>query len=376
MAQIVVGANTGFDMSRLSLADIFSGDVTTQSSTNLTFNEGGGEILTFSGSGATYDSTGKALSGTITSIEDDVNGVPQEQITGLSFSAVQLSNFVANNDTPGFLSALLNGNDSFQGGNGDNYLQGFAGNDLIQGGSGNDNLYGGAGADTLIGGDGNDHLYGQSAAGGTDGADSLSGGNGSDYLQGNAGNDTLDGGDGSDRINGGANDDLITGDAGNDTVNGNLGNDTISGGDGNDSLRGGQGNDSISGDAGNDVIQGDLGSDTLTGGAGNDIFIFSGQSSTAAAPDTITDFTSGTDHISLSFAPAAVLTGAMQTSLAAATVAAQSLLDGNPGDHEVAALGVGADTYIFYSSVGGATVDSAILLSGVMPMTVSLSDFV
>jgi Ca2+-binding RTX toxin-like protein len=256
-----------------------------------------------------------------------------------------------------------------------NVITGNSSANTIDGGDGHDVIYGGDGADALIGGNGNDHLYGQSANGGPDGADSISGGSGSDYLQGNAGNDTLDGGDGSDRINGGANDDLITGGAGNDTVNGNLGNDTIDGGDGNNSLRGGQGNDSIVAGNGNDVISGDLGSDTLTGGGGTDIFVFSGQSSPVASPDRITDYTVGTDHLSLGFAPAAVLTGAAQASLSDAASAAQALFDGHAGNQEVAVLAVGSDSYVFYSSSGGATVDSAILLSGVSAGAISSSDF-
>ena len=246
---------------------------------------------------------------------------------------------------------------------------------IITGNDMPDNLIGGDGSDTLIGGQGNDHLYGQSANGGTDGADSLSGGAGSDYLQGNAGNDTLDGGDGSDRINGGANDDLITGAGDNDTVNGNLGNDTIDGGDGNDSLRGGQGNDSITGGNGNDIISGDLGVDTLTGGAGADIFQFSGQASPAAAPDVITDFTHGTDLLSIGYIPAAILTGAAQSSLSAAATFAQQQFDGHAGNHEVAAVTVGSDTYLFFSSNGGPAADSAILLQGMSLTILSVADF-
>ena len=265
-----------------------------------------------------------------------------------------------------------------------NQLSGAAGNDTLDGGAGDDNvsgddghdvLLGGDGADTLNGGDGNDHLYGQSASGGVDAGDLINAGNGSDYLQGNAGNDTLDGGDGSDRINGGANDDLINGSTGNDTINGNLGNDTVDGGADNDSIRGGQGNDSIVGGGGNDMISGDLGSDTLTGGQGQDIFVFSGQSSLATAPDRITDFTVGTDHLSLGFTPLAVLTGAVQASLSAAVSFAQQLFDGHSDDHEVAALAVGSDTYIFYANTGGNIVDSAILLIGVGANSIGVSAF-
>ena len=376
MATFTVGTLGSIDQSQLSVGSLLDGTTTFRSSTTVNIDQGDGEIITLSGTGFTFDSNGNPLSGTLTAIEDDIHGTLNVRISGFSLSAVQFAQFVHVDDTTGTFTNILGSNDTLTAGNFGDLLQGYAGNDLIQGAAGPDNLYGGAGADTLVGGDGNDHLYGQSASGGTDSADSLSGGNGSDYLQGNAGNDTLDGGDGSDRINGGANDDLITGGTGNDTVNGNLGNDTIDGGDGNDSLRGGQGNDSITGDAGNDVVQGDLGQDTLTGGAGSDIFVFTGLASTVAAPDTITDFTGGTDHISIGFAPAAILTGAMQTSLGAATTAAQTLLDGHAGDHEVAALMVGGDTYLFYASNAGATIDSAILLSNVMAVTVATTDFI
>lgn len=259
---------------------------------------------------------------------------------------------------------------------GNDALYGEEGADSLSGDDGHDNLFGGSGADTLSGGAGNDHLYGQSANGGTDSPDVLNGGDGSDYLQGNAGNDTLDGGDGSDRVNGGGNDDSIFGSVGNDTVNGNLGNDTIDGGADNDSLRGGQGNDSIAGSSGNDVISGDLGTDTLSGGSGVDLFQFTGAGSTSAAPDRITDFTDGQDRISIGLVPATVLTGGAQVSLSAASTFAQQLFNGNAGTSEVAAIAVGSDTYVFYSSNGGSTVDSAIQLVGVSPSIVTTSDFI
>ena len=327
------------------------------------------------GSGSGYGYSGPSLGGTISAMEDDVGNIMNFRISGFSQSGTQFDGYLISMNTGGLLASIMAGDDTLQGGNFGDVLQGFDGNDHMLGGTGPDVLFGGAGSDTLTGGDGNDHIYGQSANGGTDGADNLSGGSGGDYLQGNAGNDTLDGGDGSDRINGGANDDMITGGTGNDTVNGNLGNDTIGGGADNDSLRGGQGNDSIGGDAGNDILSGDLGQDTLTGGAGNDLFSFSGQGSPAATPDRITDFDVANDHIALGFAPRVVLTGAPQAGLAAATSFAQSLVDANAGNQEVVALGVGSDTYLFYSGSGGATVDSAVLLSGLSASLVTLGIF-
>jgi Ca2+-binding RTX toxin-like protein len=249
--------------------------------------------------------------------------------------------------------------------------------DRIYGGEGHDNIMGGGGADTLTGGNGNDHLYGQSPNGGPDGADSISGDGGTDYLQGNAGNDTLDGGDGPDRINGGADNDLITGGEGADTVNGNLGNDSVDGGSGGDSLRGGQGNDSISGGDGDDWISGDLGPDTLTGGAGRDSFAFAGQASLATSPDMITDFAPDQDKLMVGFLPAAILSGSSPTpaNLAAIASLAQQLFDGHQGDHEVAAIAVGSDTYLFYASDGGAVADSAILLQGVSASAIGALQF-
>ncbi len=258
-------------------------------------------------------------------------------------------------------------------GNSDDDIYGNEVGNRLEAGGGHDIVWGDEGADTIIGGSGNDHLYGQSPSGGSDGADSISGGDGSDYLQGNAGGDTLDGGDGSDRINGGGADDSIFGMAGNDTINGNLGADMISGGEGNDSLRGGQGGDSISGDAGNDTVSGDLGADTLSGGEGIDLFTFSGAGSATSQPDRIADFQSGTDRLAIGFRPSAILTGTAQTSPEQAASAAQQLFDGRAGDGELAVIPIGTDSYLFYASGGGGTVDSAIILAGTT--TLALSDF-
>ncbi len=84
------------------------------------------------------------------------------------------------------------GDDTLQGGSGDDIIYGQGGNDTLYGDDGNDILYGGTGDDKLHGGDGNDMLHGGS------GDDRLDGGNGSDLLIGGKGDDILTGGDGSD----------------------------------------------------------------------------------------------------------------------------------------------------------------------------------
>jgi len=259
---------------------------------------------------------------------------------------------------------------------GDDYLFAEDGADSLAGDDGNDNAFGGPGADTIHGGNGNDHLYGQSASGGSDAADVLNGGDGSDYLQGNAGNDSLDGGAGSDRIQGGRDDDRIVGGDGNDTINGNLGNDNINAGTGNDFARGGQGNDTIFGGDGNDQLQGDLGVDQLSGGRGADIFSFGGNSAlfAAAAADVITDFEDGVDMLKLGYTPQAILKG-LAGSFSAAPTSAQSLFDGRVGDGEVAAIKVGSDTFLFYSSNGGASADSAVRIVGIDNALIAMADF-
>jgi Ca2+-binding RTX toxin-like protein len=76
---------------------------------------------------------------------------------------------------------------------------------------------------------------------------------------------------------------------------------TVHAGAGMDVLIGGNGVDQFDGGDGRDFIYAGAGSDLLTGGAGADIFVYRATGdSTAAAPDTITDFASGQDRIDLS----------------------------------------------------------------------------
>jgi serralysin len=318
------------------------------------------------------------------------------------------------------------------GGDGDHIVDGGAGADdiTVLGGSGSYTIFGGAGGDTIdaqdalgsltinggvgddgiFGGEIADRLYGNAAnavAGVTDGLDTIDGGNGNDYIQGNAGDDSLVGGSGNDRLLGGADDDNISGGLHNDSVNGNKGDDFITGDDGNDSLRGGAGDDVIFGGNDNDVILGDLGDDTiiggtgidvLTGGDGADVFLFNTDEAipgtvgtgTAIFYDTITDFVAGTDKIGLNFGLAEgtdedtdgiVLQEsgvAFTTASAAATYASEYLQEQNI-DGSVAAIQVGADTYLFYDADGeyddDSVLNNAILLKGVTAANLTVDDF-
>ncbi|KRB85978.1 hypothetical protein ASE00_04315 [Sphingomonas sp. Root710] len=368
MVQFTVGAGSSVDFSELDLISLLDGEIISRSSTQLVLGLDSGELETFTGVDFIYDSDGDPLGGTITGIRETLNGQTVFEMTGLNVSIAQFVDWVLRDANAEAYLGLFSGNDN---------VVGSAEDDVLGGGAGHDNLFGGAGSDDLEGGDGNDHLYGQSANGGADEGDLIFGEAGSDYIQGNAGNDSLDGGIGSDRIQGGRDEDSIRGGEGNDTINGNLGNDSVEGGTGNDSIRGGQGNDQLNGGDGNDTLSGDLGADTLTGGALADVFLFTGAGSPVSAFDRITDFTDGVDHLSVGYAPLAVLAGGSLNSFSAAAAQAQSLFDGHAGNGEVASIAVGSDTYVFFSSNGGSVADSAVLLAGYpLASTITLDDFI
>jgi len=298
-------------------------------------------------------------------------------------------------------------NDLVSGGTGDDTIDGGPGNNILDGGDGNDYIHGGAtynfrisGSDTITGGDGNDHIWGNSQVsqqGDTDGADSIDAGAGVDYVNGNAGADTIHGGDGSDRLYGGADSDMIFGEAGDDHLQGNKGSDTLDGGDGRDRLFGGKESDLLYGGNGDDTLSGDLGADTLYGGAGYDMLIggtdptggpagdvfafapndagFTTTGADAGRADVVTDFQDGLDKFSLGFTPAAILAGTASSFTEAATTG-QQLIDGHGGNHEVAAVQVGSDTYLFFSATGAGSADSAVRLFNVVAAAIDGADFI
>ncbi|MGE3714759.1 MAG: calcium-binding protein [Alphaproteobacteria bacterium] len=86
-----------------------------------------------------------------------------------------------------------------------------------------------------------------------------------------------------------------------DTIHGGAGNDTIDGGSGHDMLYGDADDDIIIGGLGNDRITGGTGSDNLTGGMGADTFRFATlNDSLTSGYDTIEDFVQGTDLLDVS----------------------------------------------------------------------------
>jgi|GEM_PF-6402734 len=109
----------------------------------------------------------------------------------------------------------------------------------------------------------------------------INGTNGNDALDGTGYDDTIYAKVGNDVVRGFGGDDLISGDGGNDVLYGEEGRDRLRGGSGNDVLRGEVGNDTIYGGSGNDYLVAsggggentfNGGSDYLYGGMGNDIY--------------------------------------------------------------------------------------------------------
>ncbi|MEN8107728.1 MAG: putative Ig domain-containing protein [Pseudomonadota bacterium] len=228
----------------------------------------------------------------------------------------ELGNTIPDPDKPAPLPDTFNGGDGndylhggdkddvLSGNDGDDHILGGADRDRVQGGDGADLLEGGADTDIITGGAGDDRLYADALSdwdtvfesGNTQpGVDNdwLSGGEGDDLLVGSTGDNGLAGGAGSDLIIGGAGDDNIMGDSdwlasdfdwsysvqnnkrvfepitgeqlppGSDA-------DTIYGGGGNDFIHGQAGDDVIFGNEHDDYLVGNSGSDTLIGGTGDD----------------------------------------------------------------------------------------------------------
>jgi Ca2+-binding RTX toxin-like protein len=252
--------------------------------------------------------------------------------------------------------------DSMRGFAGNDVLYGNGGNDTLEGGDDVDSLFGGPGGDVLNGGTNfdyarydyaaigvgarlydaiynfgeavgdsyidiegligsafGDQLYGNGLINvilGNDGNDFLDGVGGvSDYLYGGSGFDTFFGRPGADIIDGGADNDTVrysyadaglraylydasqnTGYAAGDTYTSV---ESLFGSGFSDDLRGDSGDNAIFGEGGDDWIIGLGASDFLQGGSGQDLFHFVGIGDGGASGDTIDDFVSGNDRISV-----------------------------------------------------------------------------
>jgi len=160
----------------------------------------------------------------------------------------------------------------------------------------------------------------------------------------------------------------ITGTANADSIGASSVAASVTGGAGNDTITGGTLNDTINGGDGADSITGGVGKDSMTGGAGADVYTFAANAtgsvvSNLAVMDTITDFVTGTDKLSItnqtSGAPSKFLGNF--TSLTSAN--ASAVTDGTAG----LAFFVTGDNTLYVQAVAGtqATLDTAIYLPAV-----------
>ena len=102
------------------------------------------------------------------------------------------------------------GNDRVFAGDGADFVRGWLGNDMLYGDQANDTLFGEGGNDS-IGGDGEDRLFftGQADPANFAGNDSLNGGDGDDWLVGGRQSATLNDNNGTDTLTGGAGNDVL-----------------------------------------------------------------------------------------------------------------------------------------------------------------------
>jgi hypothetical protein len=136
-------------------------------------------------------------------------------------------------------------------------------------------------------------------------------------------------------------------------------------GAGADTLTGGAGADTLIAGAGIDTLTGGVGIDTLTGGTGADTFVYATNASSAvvsslAAPDVITDFTSGTDKLSISQS----ITAFLGNFSSVASAQAAAAVDTRAG----LAYFVTGDSQLYVASAAGGvaiSTDTVVTLTGV-----------
>jgi Ca2+-binding RTX toxin-like protein len=209
----------------------------------------------------------------------------------------------------------------------------------------------------------------------------ITAGNGTNRLYGGGGNDVITiTGQGIGHINGNMGDDLLQVTAGTNDVHGGQGQDTIIALGGTNILWG---------DAGNDVLAGGIGADVMTGAAGADLFVLIGGQGQGASPagsyDEVTDYTDGTDHLHVDAFSGNMLPTVLHAAggqgfadfASAASFAATLLAAVSSATTEVAALQVGADTFLFYSGLGwpGGAIDSAAKLDHISANAIDVTDF-
>ena len=150
---------------------------------------------------------------------------------------------------------------------------------------------------------------------------------------------------------------------------------TLKGGAKASTLTGFTGADTIVGGAGKDTITGGVGQDTLTGGAAADTFVFAANATGAVVssltkPDTITDFTSGTDKLNITNATSGAVTSFLGNFSSVSSAQAQAALTGKAGQ----AYYVTGDNQLYVTNAANGVAvanDTVITLTGVATLAAS-----
>ncbi|RMI03491.1 calcium-binding protein (plasmid) [Sinorhizobium meliloti] len=302
------------------LVDMRESARSTTTSTDVLYRLDNGLKLKLVGTGFSFDSSGDAVGGTITSIQVLLNNGTTlvQTISGLSLSLEIFQDAAAAFDNERLESWLLSGDDTINGSAGDDVISGHLGNDVLNGNAGSDTITGGGGDDTYDGGSGFDVLNFQDAYNastafrgislnaatgtvvdqfgfsetfqnfeeyrGTQFADSMIGSSIDETFVGLGGRDAINGGAGVDTVR--YDRDAQVGATKGVTVNLTTGvaqdsfgsQDTLSG---IENVRGTNFKDSITGNssanflrafAGADTLNGATGADVMRGGAGDDTY--------------------------------------------------------------------------------------------------------
>ncbi|MBK9445275.1 MAG: calcium-binding protein [Betaproteobacteria bacterium] len=269
----------------------------------------------------------------------------------------------------------------FEGGLGDDTIDGGAITDTLSGENGNRVSYQNASGSVQVvlaagadegwstGSDGVDSLYNINAVRGSNYGDSLVGSNRTDlaeHFEGRAGDDTIDGMGGND---------IVRYDNASAAVYVNLNTGSATGGDGNDTLlniegvRGSVYNDTLIGSAGSDYLQGMAGNDTLNGGLGFDRADY--DKATAGVNVTLGGLSNGTATIVASATGntsvgidtltsiEGVRGSSFADSLTGSSDAVDEFFEGREGNDTINGMG-GLDQVIYLASRAGVTVNLAL----------------
>jgi serralysin len=125
----------GVDMDFLSVASLAEGDVVTANATTfaVTLDD---EVVTFYGTGFTYNTQGVPTGGTITRVTSSYLGVNMFDLKSLSVPVQQVVTWALEGDDLGMANTVLGGADTINGSAGGDLVSGFGGANLVNAGGG------------------------------------------------------------------------------------------------------------------------------------------------------------------------------------------------------------------------------------------------